>query len=102
MSGSGEWAGPPRTTMKLISSPDQIESIHRYHNLGFRGEEIAIFKRTDQRIICIGDSWTEGIGANESQTWPAVLATNLPSSQYEVINLGDAGATPERPKTRHL
>lgn len=96
MSGSGEWAGPPRTTLKLVSSPDQFESIHRYHNLGFRGEEIAILKRTDQRIICIGDSWTEGIGANESQTWPAVLATNLPSSQYEVINLGDAGATPER------
>lgn len=96
MSGSGDWAGPPRTALKLISSPDHFESIHRYHSLGFRGDEISPVKRVDHRIVCIGDSWTEGIGANESQTWPAVLGTKLPSDHYEVINLGDAGATPER------
>ncbi len=95
-SGSGDWAGPPRTSLTLTSSPDNFESVHRYHSLGFRGSEITLSKRVAERIVCIGDSWTEGIGASESQTWPSMVAQKLPKDQFEVINLGDAGATPER------
>ncbi len=95
--GSGEWAGPPRSELKLVSTPDQFESVHRYNELGFRGSSIPPHPTPGrQRIICIGDSWTEGIGADESGTWPAVMARQLPTEQFEVINLGDAGANPDR------
>lgn len=93
--GSGRWAGPPRMTMQFLSKPDSFETTHSYNSAGFRGPEISLSRTKKHRIVCIGDSWTEGIGAHENQAWPSVLRRNL-SSNVEVINLGHAGATAQR------
>lgn len=94
--GAGEWAGTPSTSVQLISAPDKFQATHRYNAIGFRGPEVSPRPTTDRRIICIGDSWTEGIGATEEQTWPAVVQKELTPQSCEVINLGDSGSAPDR------
>lgn len=39
------------------------------------------------KIICLGDSLTEGVGVDTRSTWPFILTQNT-SSEYEVINKG--------------
>lgn len=94
--GAGEWAGTPWTAVQLISAPDKFQATHRYNALGFRGPEVSLTPTTDRRIICIGDSWTEGIGASDEHTWPAVVQKELSPQGCEVINLGDSGSAPDR------
>ncbi len=94
--GAGEWAGTPGTSVQLISAPDKFQATHRYNAIGFRGPEVSPTRTTGRRIICIGDSWTEGIGATEEQTWPAVVQKELSTQDCEVINLGDSGSSPDR------
>ncbi|MEM7475474.1 MAG: hypothetical protein AAF483_10820 [Planctomycetota bacterium] len=93
--GSGDWAGTPGTSLQFVSSPDSFTAVHRFNNLGFRGGPISLQPRAKFRVLCIGDSWTEGVGANENETWPAQLGLTLPQ-EYEVLNLGDAGSEPDR------
>ena len=94
--GAGEWAGSPGSRVLLVSAPDKFRAVHRYNTLGFRGPEVLLTPTTPHRIVCIGDSWTEGVGADEEQSWPAVLQRTLPSARCEVINLGDSGSQPDR------
>jgi hypothetical protein len=71
----------------------------RTNALGLRGPEIdarpapGVF-----RIISIGDSFTEGFGVNESETWPLQLeqlvASRAPGQRVESINAGVAGSDP--------
>ncbi len=91
----GNWAAAGGSELLLVSSPDNIRTVHRYNWLGFRGPEISEERQKKFRIVCIGDSFTEGIGADEEDSWPSVLGKNLPSSS-EVLNLGDAGSAPDR------
>ena len=63
--GAGEWAGSPGSELLLVSAPDKFRAVHRYNTLGFRGPEVPITRTTPFRIVCIGDSWTEGVGAEE-------------------------------------
>ena len=95
--GDVQWAaGWPNSELRLISAPDRFEAMHRYNALGFRGPEISPEPVTDIRVVCLGDSFTEGIGAADDTTWPAVLNRELAPLGAEVINLGDAGAYPQR------
>lgn len=94
--GNAEWAGNPGSELTLVSDPDQFQSIHRYNPIGFRGPPVSLIRKTRQRVVCIGDSWTEGIGADEDQTWPAVLQAQLNKGDCDVVNLGDSGAEPDR------
>ena len=47
------------------------------NSLGLRGAEIDVNKGNKYRIVCVGDSWTYGWGANDNETWPAVLEYEL-------------------------
>lgn len=89
-----EWAGSHGSEMLLVSAPDNFNALHRYNSHGFRGPELSP-QGTSNRIVCIGDSYTEGIGATEQQTWPAVLNREVPPG-WEAVNFGDAGSAPDR------
>ena len=87
-------AGPPGYQRVLISSPDKFRAVHRYNLLGFRGPEITVKPDKASRIICLGDSFTEGIGAEEHGIWPSVVSDSLSEFDIDVVNLGDAGSAP--------
>jgi len=49
-----------------------------------------------RRIVVLGDSFTEGVGAERHEAWPAVLATILEAQgqRVEVFNAGMSGSDP--------
>jgi lysophospholipase L1-like esterase len=67
------------------------------NRLGFRGPDFdPRHKAAARRIICVGDSNTAGLEANEDETWPAMLARALNRQGpggFEVINAGFGGYT---------
>ncbi|MSR57587.1 MAG: hypothetical protein EXS05_07935 [Planctomycetaceae bacterium] len=93
--GYGTWAGTPGSRQTLISAPDRFSTTHRYNRFGFRGGDFPIERQGDLRVVCVGDSFTEGIGAEEDQAWPAAAKNHLDGIDVEVLNLGRAGADPK-------
>ncbi len=90
--GYGIWAGTPGGSRELILGPENFRAIHRYNNMGFRGKDIPVNSLAKIRVACIGDSFTEGYGAQEDETWPAVLDRKLASIGGEAYNMGRAGS----------
>jgi hypothetical protein len=86
------WAACPGSELELIMGPDDFRATHRYNRSGFRGDDFSIVPGTDIRIVCVGDSYTEGVGAEEDASWPSFLAGELTDIDAEVINLGDSGS----------
>jgi hypothetical protein len=69
------------------------------NNLGFRGKDVAEKQANEFRILAMGDSWTEGVGAPQGYEWPTLLnqqfnAASDGSIFFNVINLGKAGNDP--------
>jgi len=65
---------------------------------GFRDGEFPRRKpRSVFRVVCLGDSWTVGQGADQDETYPrrlkALLAREFPLGHFEVLNLGILGFT---------
>ncbi len=78
------------------SEPDGIAHIHSLNIYGFRGRDFAIDPAPGQRrVLLIGDSVTEGIGAPDSATIACQLERLLArdGESAEVINLGVIAAT---------
>jgi hypothetical protein len=90
--GYGVWAAYPGSTLTLISEPDGFVAEHRYNRYGFRGPDFPPERQSDIRVACVGDSYTEGVGAEEHESWPMVLAQRLAGRGWEVLNLGDSGS----------
>lgn len=73
----------------LPDSPWCIE--FRYNSLGVRGPEFGPKRAGVKRIVAVGDSFTEGQGVPEGDTYPSLLASRLESAvpgRYEVLNFG--------------
>jgi lysophospholipase L1-like esterase len=94
--GHARRAGHPRSVMTVASAPDGFEFEHHYNQLGFRGADVKLEPPLQYRLACLGDSFTEGIGAKEGETWPEFLSAELATSKCEVLNLGIAGAESSR------
>jgi hypothetical protein len=90
--GYGIWAACPGSTLDLVMAGDDFETRHRYNRFGFRGPDFDIVPASAYRIACVGDSYTEGVGAPEDHSWPAVLGRELAGQDVEVLNLGDSGS----------
>jgi lysophospholipase L1-like esterase len=63
----------------------------RYNSQGFRGPEFPPRRRGVRRLVVVGDSFTEGQGARESDTYVARLEALLNAGRpgtWEVLNLG--------------
>ncbi len=74
---------------------------HQYtystNSLGIREQEIPLEKNdTPIRIIALGDSFAEGMGAPADSTWPRMLQVMLNESGYsvQVFNAGVSGSNP--------
>jgi hypothetical protein len=79
----------------MASAPDGFQALHRYNRFGFRGPDFSVRPHVAFRIASIGDSFTEGLGAREDESWPSALQARLSDLDCEVLNLGAAGASPE-------
>ncbi|HWE40729.1 MAG TPA: hypothetical protein VG406_29580 [Isosphaeraceae bacterium] len=82
--------------LRFESLPDGFSEVHRLNLYGFRGADFAIDPpRGRRRILVLGDSIVEGVGAPESGTITAELARLLArdGEDAEILNLGVLAAT---------
>lgn len=79
---------------------NEFSYLHRINSLGLRNDEIPKGGKLNNecRIVAIGDSFTEGVGASQDSTWPALLENKLNAGNHEmdfrVINAGISGSDP--------
>jgi hypothetical protein len=59
--------------------------VYTYNSLGFRGDEPT---KEGFKIMCIGDSNTEGVGVNDNETWPAQFAKLIPDGVNHNFGMG--------------
>lgn len=82
---------PVRYETLMRSTPFAVES--RYNSLRFRDAEFAPKRPGVRRVLVLGDSFTEGEGVKEPDTYARVLEARLRSSgDWEVRNCGRRGA----------
>jgi len=62
--------------------------LYTYNNKGFRDKDWP--SDTKDKIWCIGDSFTSGIGQPQSETWPALLEDTIGE---RCINVGEDGCS---------
>lgn len=75
-------------------SPGEFDYAFHTNSHGLRSPEIDHARTPARRILCLGDSFTFGIGVADDQTWPAQLgkALNTPTgNRLEVLNAGVMG-----------
>jgi hypothetical protein len=80
---------PKRYDAVARRAPFAVE--FRYNSLGLRGAEVPAKKTGVRRVVVVGDSFTEGQGVRESETYPKVLESLLEAEdpgQWEVVNCG--------------
>ncbi len=78
--------------LALESRRPQLEEVKRSEKPR-RGSEVN--ELDGLRVVCVGDSWTYGIGVENHETYPAQLEAVLDDQhqlQTQVINLGQPGA----------
>ena len=65
---------------------------YKINSHGFRGDEIGIKKKKGIfRIVCLGDSFTFGVAAENKECFPVLLNSLLNDENIEIINMGAAG-----------
>lgn len=69
---------------------------YKINSIGLREREAFLSDTPARRIICIGDSYTEGVGAPYDSTYPRCLERLLKASGHdvEIYNAGRAGSDP--------
>jgi len=72
------------------SEPDGFAFDHRLNLYGFRGPDFSIEPAPDRaRVVFVGDSFTEGFGASDENTYPAQFERIASgATPVEAINLG--------------
>ncbi|MEZ5002861.1 MAG: GDSL-type esterase/lipase family protein [Chitinophagales bacterium] len=89
---------PGKAFSKKIDKKSEFEIEYSYNNLGFRNDGFNILPKSEDeyRILALGDSWTEGVGAKDGGTWTAFLQRLLLKvySNITVINAGKSGSDP--------
>lgn len=82
-----------------MESCSEFSFQHTYNDEGIRDESISVEKNENEiRLLCLGDSFTEGVGASQDSTWPQLLELKYDqkygSNKYTCINAGVAGSDP--------
>lgn len=84
----------PHNTSVTVHKPEY--TFYRETNsLGFADKEWPIQKRK-KRILCLGDSFTEGDGTSADSSYVSVLEklVNCDSAEFELMNAGTLGSDP--------
>lgn len=86
--------GVANTRWRDINEPDGYEFEGNLNLYGFRGQQFRVAKRSDvARVLFVGDSFVEGLGAAEQQSISADFQQQLAhGTPVEAINLGVSGA----------
>jgi hypothetical protein len=83
----------PDSQEKFIKNPrpgyTETSIIYKHNSHGFRSKEFELDSEKPS-ILCVGDSFTYGIGVKEEHAWPSIIAESFPS--HNVYNLGIPGA----------
>jgi lysophospholipase L1-like esterase len=76
----------------------QGKDVNCINNVGLRGDDIATPKRPNTyRILCVGDSSTNGVNVHNQETYPGILGAFLKHTKFngnlnvEVVNAGVPG-----------
>lgn len=73
----------------FVESNVFFEFNYKTNSLGFRGAEFDT-SNSKFRILCLGDSFTEGVGATYENSWPiqleSILSGNCSKSNIKVYN----------------
>lgn len=68
------------------------------NNEGLRDVDHPVIKPdSEYRIICLGNSFTEGIGAPQDSTWPRLLEHKLANMAHKKISVFNAGISSSDP-----
>ena len=73
-------------TYTTSGSDNTGKCVYTYNSLGFRGEEPT---KEGFKIMCVGDSNTEGVGLNYHETWPYKFTNHIPNGVN--MNFGTGG-----------
>ncbi len=78
-----------------IHSRGEFDAHVRYNSLGFRDKEFPQKKddSSKNRILVVGDSFTEGYGVEQAGAFPALLTSRFDGTHF--INAGKSGADVE-------
>jgi hypothetical protein len=87
------WVAPD-THENFLKNPvpgyTETSIIYQYNKHGFRTTDFEL-NSSKKSVLCLGCSFTEGIGLNSEQTWPDLLRPYFPD--HMVYNLGVAGSS---------
>lgn len=90
------WMHNPHDSLRYYTSEFSFASVA--NNYGFRDQDFDTSAHpTSKRILVIGDSFVEGIGANANETWPHQLELLLNTQTNDsviIYNCGVAGSDP--------
>src|SRR5262249_26956836 len=91
------WVHRPDT--EVYDRRREFEHRRRANSLGLSEVEIPVRRESGEyRIVALGDSYTEGVGAPYESTWVRVmertLRTRLPGRRVTAVNAGVAGSDP--------
>jgi lysophospholipase L1-like esterase len=74
-----------------MESPGEFAIRFEINSRGLRSPEVDYPRTSRMRVLAIGDSFTFGVGAEQDETWPAVLGTLLETSTHEPVEVLNAG-----------
>jgi len=84
----------PHSESLAVSSTAEFACRYTINNKGLRDHDYPYHKPKDKyRIVFIGDSFTEGHGVEQSQTYPSVVEMQK-KNEWECINAGIRGSCP--------
>jgi len=73
-------------TYTTSGGDDTGKCVYTYNELGFRGDSI---KKEGFKVMSLGCSITEGVGVNDTETWPAQFCTRIENGVN--LNFGTGG-----------
>lgn len=91
--GDSYWSGSDSEELFKNTMPpgwSETSIIYRYNSYGYRTTEFD-FASPLPNILCLGCSFTEGIGNREEDSWVSIIKNSFP--QYNVYNLGAGGGS---------
>ncbi len=84
----------PGTESFVVSLTCEFGNYYSINKLGMRDREHSLKRENNKtRILFMGDSFTEGVGVDQDETYP-VLIGNINKDQWECLNGGMRGNSP--------
>jgi len=81
----------PKNARMIHRRPGKWKFAYSINRHGFRGEPVPLSSSYEKwNIVILGDSYSMGIGTNDGEEYPAIMAERL-RDEFDVVNLAVAG-----------